>query len=247
MKIQGSSTNKPIDINFLVNRWAPLCGISLNPPGIQNPNLAMEAYFNAMKAFPQYSSSYRILTNPEQNSSDKKQSSAAQRQNSIQDLTSASKNVLAKQAGSKEESKKILTTTCYGDVSSLGLANDVLAYNYGLLYPIISDVFAAIRNGISPACRHYQLENMFVSGENGIIKGNILFTRWLFWKAPDGSWAPNQPPFEPRYLGRYAGRDFWTTSPSCINDFIILAINATANSHAAAQNAPKATPTPALQ
>jgi hypothetical protein len=204
MKIQGSSTNKPIDMNYLLNFWAPQCGISLNPPSIQNPNVAMESYLNALKAFPQYSSSYRLLPNQKQNSTD-----------------------------SKQNQQKILTTVCYGDVSSLGLANDSIAYQYGLLYPTISEVF--------------QLENMFVSKENGIVKGNILFTRWLFWKAPDGSWAPNEPPFEPEYLGKYGARDFWTTSPACINDFIILTINATANSHAAAENAPKVTPTPALQ
>jgi len=225
MKIQGSSTTEPINMNYLLNSWAPQCGISLKPPAIQNPNVAMEAYFNGLKAFPQYSSSYRILLNPNQNSSDKKQNSTETKQNGT----------------------KIKTTMCYGDVSSLGLANDQLASNYGLLYPTISDVFGAMRNGISPGCRHYQLRNMFVSTENGIIKGNILFTRWLFWKAADGSWAPNQPPFEPEYLGRYGGRDFWTTSPACINDFVILTINATANSHAAAENAPKATPTSTLQ
>jgi hypothetical protein len=147
---------------------------------------------------------------------------------------------------STKNQQKILTTECYGDVSSLGLSNDNLAYIYGLLYPTIHDVYAELRNVISPACRHYQLENMFVSRENGIVKGNILFTRWLFWKAPNGSWAPNDPPFVPEYLGKYVGRDFWTTSMPCLNDFIILSINATANSHAAAQNVPKVTPTPAL-
>jgi hypothetical protein len=218
MKIQGSSTNKPIDMNYLVNFWAPQCGISLNPPSIQNPNVAMESYFNALKAFPQYSFSYRLLPDQKQNSK-----------------------------GAKQNQQKILTTVCFGDVSSLGLANDSIAYQYGLLYPTIAEVFASLRNGIGPACRHYQLENMFAFRENGIVKGNILFTRWLFWKAPDGSWAPNEPPFEPEYLGKYGARDFWTTSPACINDFIILTINATANSHAVAQNAPKVTPTPALQ
>ena len=147
----------------------------------------------------------------------------------------------------KQTEQKILTTTCYGPVSSLGLANDQISYVYELLYPTIEEVLAVLRNGSSPACRHYQLENMFVSRENGIIKGNILFTRWLFWKSPDGSWSPNNPPSEPEYLGKYGGRDFWTTSPGCVNDFIILSINSTANSHAAALNAPKTTPTPQLQ
>jgi hypothetical protein len=38
--------------------------------------------------------------------------------------------------------------------------------------------------------------------------------------------------------------DFWTTASACVSDFIILGINATANSHAAAQNAPKGGTTP---
>ena len=225
IKIQDSDTNRPIDMNLVSNIWAPQCGISLNSPGITNPNVAMEAYFNGLKAFPRYSSSYKLLPNQTQDSNGNKQNST----------------------GSKQTEQKILTTTCYGPVSSLGLANDQISYVYGLLYPTIEEVLAVLRNGSSPACRHYQLENMFVSRENGIIKGNILFTRWLFWKSPDGSWAPNNPPSEPEYLGKYGGRDFWTTSPGCVNDFIILSINSTANSHAAALNAPKTTPTPQLQ
>jgi len=207
-KIESASVNKPIDLNYIVKSWGPtLCGISLDPPRIQNPNDAMEAYLNAMKAFPEYS-------------------------------------VYKK---SPNQQVKILQSKCFGPVSTLGLVNDSLAYNYGLLYPTILDVFAALRSGLSPACRHYQLTNMFVHEENGLVRGDILFTRWLFWRAADGSWAPYNPPFVPEYLGKYGGRDFWTTSLACINDFILLGINATANSHAAAQNTQKIGPTPALQ
>jgi hypothetical protein len=208
MKIQSASVNKPIDLDYIAKRWGPtLCGISLNPPRINNPNDAMEAYLNAMLAFPEYS-------------------------------------VYKKAANKKPE---ILQSKCFGPVSTLGLVNDSLAYNYGLLYPTIHDVTVTLRNGLSPSCRHYQLANMFAYKENGIVRGDILFTRWLFWKAADGSWAPYNPPTVPEYLGKYADRDFWATSLACINDFILLAINATANSHAAAQNQPKTGPTPALQ
>jgi hypothetical protein len=222
MKIQSASTILPIPMEYLVGTWAPQkCGISLNPPAIQNPEDAMAAYLSALKAFPE-----------------------AQKQNVTDNKEKTTK---PKQLVTNKNQKQLLTTKCYGDVSTTGLDNDSLAAQYGLLYPTMHDVFVAVRNGLSPACRHYQLENMFVSGENGTINGNILFTRWLFWRARDGSWAPSKPPSEPQYLGNYGGRDFWTTSPACIDDFILITINATANSHAAAQTAPKATTTPAIQ
>jgi len=266
MKIQSSSTRNPIDLKLL-NAWAEVqCGISLGislngppsdamkvyfgylgvapdaieaylnslgislnaPKGIHNPNDAMEAYFNAMRAFPQTSSSYKNSTD-QTDQTDQTQSSTGQKQQAT-----------SQQATLKEK--------CYGDVSTTGIANDSLASNYGLLYPTISDVFIALRNGLSPACRNYQLKNMFESEENGIIKGDMLFTRWLFWKARDGTWLPvKNPPSEPQYLANYGGRDFWTTSTACLDDFILLTINATANSHAAAQAAPKTTTTPATQ
>ena len=74
-----------------------------------------------------------------------------------------------------------------------------------------------------------------------IFRQDTIFKRWLFWKDPNGNWAPDSPPSEPEYLGKYDNRDFWTTSTACLGDFVVLAINATANSHAAAQNAPKPT------
>jgi hypothetical protein len=140
----------------------------------------------------------------------------------------------------------ILETTCYGKVSTLGIINYSLDYNYGLLYPTIRDVFSAIRNGLSPGCRDYQLKHVIVPDETGVIRPYVLFERWLFWRDANGKFAPYYPPSAYEYLGKYGNHEFWTTSHDCLSDFIILGINATANSHAVAVNSAKIGPTPAL-
>jgi hypothetical protein len=130
-----------------------------------------------------------------------------------------------------------------------------LAKQYGLLYPSKQEVLAELRNGLSPSCRSYQLSRLRADDSQNPGKQRFrydtLFQRWLFWKDSNGNWqpsAPNGPPqgYRLEYLGKYGTHDFWTTSAACLHDFIVLSINATANSHAAAQNAPKPTgPTPA--
>jgi hypothetical protein len=127
----------------------------------------------------------------------------------------------------------------------LGSPSSSLATQYGLLYPRKGVVSHELRNGLSPGCRSYQINNL-MSGDSKnfakrIFRQDTIFKRWLFWKDPNGNWAPDSPPSEPEYLGKYDNRDFWTTSTACLGDFVVLAINATANSHAAAQNAPKPT------
>src|ERR1700730_12629736 len=82
--------------------------------------------------------------------------------------------------------------------------------------------------------------------ETGLARSDRLFEKWLFWRDAGGGWAPENPPYMPEYLGIYGNREFWTTSHACLSDFIILTINATANSHAAALNTQKVGPTPAL-
>ena len=203
MKPYWASTNKPIDFDRFARVADQQCGISLKPLGIKNPNLALEAYLNALKAFPE---------------------------SSIFD----------------DKKPLKLSTRCYGEVSTLGLVNSALAFNYGLLYPTIKDIFTAIRNGLSGGCRHYQNQFIIAPKETGLARGDRLFERWLFWKDASGSWAPYTPPFTPEYVGRYGNREFWTTARSCLSDFIILAINATANSHAAAHSSAKIGPSPAL-
>jgi hypothetical protein len=128
----------------------------------------------------------------------------------------------------------------------LGQVANSLAGQYGLLYPSKHVVFSSIRNGLSPGCRKYQIANL-VDTEKRKFRHDTLFQRWLFWKNSSGGWAPYPPPAEPEWLGKYGNHDFWTTSRACLNDFIVVGINATANSHAAAQNAPKPTgPTSAV-
>jgi hypothetical protein len=145
-------------------------------------------------------------------------------------------------------------SSCYSIYGVLGqpLGNPTssLAAQYGLIYPPKKVVLAELRNGLSPECRNYQLINLIINDLQNSGKKKFrqdkLFERWLFWKKVDGTWSPYTPPSSPEYLGKYGDRDFWITSRACLADFIVLAINATANSHAAAQNAPKQTgPTPA--
>jgi hypothetical protein len=147
------------------------------------------------------------------------------------------------EAASGEVNK--LYSKCYG--LRPGIVNESLAHNYGLLYPTVDNVFGAVRNGLSPNCRRYQIRNLFIPNENGVVRADRLFERWLFWKDAGGAWAPYNPPSAPEYLGKYGNHEFWTSSPACLSDFIVLAINSTANSHAAAQNVSKPTgPTSAV-
>ena len=136
----------------------------------------------------------------------------------------------------------------------LGVISTVLGQQYGLLYPNKQEVLAALRNGLSPGCRSYQEANLIdpdpKDPKRKRFRQDTLFARWLFWKSSRGDWQPpypNGPPlgYEPQWLGKYGNHDFWTTSEACLNDFIVLAINATANSHAAAQNSQKGGTTPA--
>jgi hypothetical protein len=204
LKVYWADTRNQIDFDSFASTANEWCGISLKPAlGITNPNVAMEAYLNGLKAFPE--------------------------------------------SFTAEQGKPLrLRTKCYGEVSTLGVVNSSLAFNYGLLYPTIKDVFAAVRNGLSGGCTNYQNRWVIAPKETGLARSDRLFEKWLFWRDAGGGWAPENPPYMPEYLGIYGNREFWTTSPACLSDFIILTINATANSHAAALNTQKVGPTPAL-
>jgi hypothetical protein len=136
----------------------------------------------------------------------------------------------------------------------LGVTNSALAEQYGLAYPSKQEVLASLRNGLSPGCRRYQEKYLVVYDvehpNKQWFRQDTLFARWLFWKDSSGNWQPPYPNGPPpdstfEYLGKYGNHDFWTTSAACLNDFIVLAINATVNSHAAAQNSQKGGTTPA--
>jgi hypothetical protein len=134
---------------------------------------------------------------------------------------------------------------CYASFGRpLGVVSTTsLSAQYGLAYPDKKDVSAALRNGLSPGCRSYQLANLVAADPQNprkqFFRQDTLFERWIFWRDNSGAWAPYYPPSQPEYLGKYGNRDFWTTSPACLADFIVITINATAASHAIAQNAPK--------
>jgi hypothetical protein len=156
---------------------------------------------------------------------------------------------------------KTAPTQCFKTiVAGTGITNADLANTYGLLSPTREHLLTSLRNGYSPDCRNYQLKNLQLGTEV-----DKIFERWLFWRDSDGNWQPQDelPPdvfpdgrqplplsqlpkgaFEP--LGSFRNHDFWTTASACVSDFIILGINATANSHAAAQNSQKGGPTSAL-
>ena len=161
-------------------------------------------------------------------------------------------NVSVNAPPSKKETKP--SVPCL--YTPLNFISSYLAQQYGLVYPPRHVVSAFLRNGVSPGCRSYQLKFLVNHDENGNIiyykngrvsfKDNWLFERWLFWKDDEGNWQPNYPPFEPAYLGHYGTHDFWTTSDACLSDFMILAIDSTANSHATAQASPKTGSTPSL-
>jgi hypothetical protein len=114
-----------------------------------------------------------------------------------------------------------------------------LNVQYGVYYPTPSQVYQDLRAGLSAGCRHFQFEQRKYGN-------TLLFARWLFWRDEKGNYAPYDPrTFDPktefplRSVGPYGGREFWTISQACLSDFVILSINSTANSHAAAQASQK--------
>ena len=199
------------------------CGISSKPPEIEYYKDAMNAYLTAMAAFPP----------------------ALSQTKGTPATTSASST---KGASSTEGTSTDPCFEKFARITPLGLTSGALLQNYGLIYPSKNDVIFALRNGLSPDCRNYQLANLPVDDQKN-IRQNVLFARWLFWKDASGRWAPNPsgPPAGAKSLGQYGNHEFWTASAACLNDSIILGINATANSHAAAQNTPKGGTTPASQ
>jgi hypothetical protein len=135
---------------------------------------------------------------------------------------------------------------------------------YGLYYPTSEDILTDLRNGISANCRHYHFKEIFYPPQ-GANHTKDMFARWLFWMGKGNKLEPYDPtpvseqsqPLsedasddeEPKgaryrirlhYLGQYGGRRFWTTTRACLSEFVIIAINSTANSYAAAQASPKA-------
>lgn len=191
------------------------CGISWSPYEITNPDAAAQSYFGAWNAFPAPSFTPTKEISP-----------------------------------TTDTSEQSVCYSIYGVLGQpLGQAGNSLAAQYGLLYPRKDVVLAALRNGLSPDCRSYQINYLLVDDPENPgqkkFRHDTLFERWLFWRDANGSWAPYAPPSAPGYLGKYGNHDFWTTSTACLADFVVLAINSTANSHAAAQNASKPTGTTA--
>jgi hypothetical protein len=224
------------------------CGISLGdpskkiPPEVVKFAEAITAYFQGLRAFPaDTSASKGAPASPPVSSAADIQNSSSSKYRTSSANHSPSKNSISSTDDSSTNSK------CFGfPLSAFGVTSGQLAMNYGLLYPSIRDVWTALRNGLSPACRKYQIDHLTYDTPLGrVFPNNIIFVRWLFWRDARGGWAPYAPPEDAplEYLGRYVNRDFWTTAPACLSDFIVIAINATANSHAAAQNTPKPTGT----
>jgi len=206
------------------------CGISWEPPRITKPQNAMAAYFQAYNAF---------TTAPAPPAGT---------------VTSPTKTPAA---STKAPASKTVEP-CYGTQAQT-IASPTLAQYYGLFSPTRQQVATALRNGLSPTCRRYQLRYISAHDENGNIvydsegkakmRSDLLFERWLFWKNDKGVWQPQDPPtdasLEP--LGHYGRHDFWTAANgACVSDFIILVIHSTANSHAAALASSKGGVTPAI-
>jgi hypothetical protein len=227
-------SGEPIKWDQLAAQAKSKCGISAGdpakhiPPGIIDPGKAMKAYLEALKAFP--------ATFPTKNSTDS---------------TDKKNDKEMKKATSTVSTNE--TSECFynWDVSFFSIASGYLAKQYGLLYPNKDDVFSSLRNGLSPECRRYQIESLKSTFPNGdiVFRSDALFARSLFWKDSSGGWQPRYGPpagYLMDHIGKYGNRDFWTTSHACLADLVVLAINSTANSHAAAQNNQKGGPTPAL-
>jgi len=128
--------------------------------------------------------------------------------------------------------------------TTLGLGTVI--QNFNLFYPTPQDIFFQIRNGLSTACRQYQIT--YRLEEKGGLKSPHTYVRWLFWRDEQkpGGWGPELLPKDakgvppsPGFLGTYEGREFWTASPACLADFIVIALNSTAGSHATALASPK--------
>ena len=143
------------------------------------------------------------------------------------------------------------TKNCFNNNTIQISISASLAKSYGLLYPNAQQVTGDFRNGTSPSCREYQLDHLRLNGQ---LDPKRLFARWLFWKNPDQSWGPEAPSAKTlKTLQPYPGtfgvsnRQFWLADTACVSDFIILAIDSTANSHAAAQASPKGSNVPTGQ
>jgi hypothetical protein len=114
------------------------------------------------------------------------------------------------------------------------------------VYPTTADVIRIITKGMSLECQQYQHEKPATPP--------VLYRRWLFWKAPDGTWEPHAPPSEAELasvgtglesIGTYGGHEFWLASRACYSDFVVLDLASTAAAHAAANSAVKVTTPPA--
>jgi len=213
------------------------CGLTLNYE-IKDPTNVLVSYFETLSAFPELE---------DENSSTKASSTK----------TSSTKTSSTKTSSTKTPEGE--RNPCYGPHFRSGLVNigpQSLAQQYGLKYPTPEQVATHIRTGISPTCRRYQLPNIHqdqdIKDTRHISQQPIrgyLFTRWLFWKDANGDLRKPYPPppgAPLEYLGKYGNHEFWTTGRACISDFIVIVINATANSHAVAVSSPKPGPTPAL-
>jgi hypothetical protein len=242
-----------VDTNWILSQQK-YCGITLGPNwreiltsptkpvtvSVDDPNKALTAYLQAWNAFPQPAGD----TGPAPALAKADMQFAPDTTFAVKlsallnhPNTSAKPNMRVQHASSQTVSNN-LKFTCFADtLTPFGFVNTYLSNLYGLLYPGPHRVFVSLRNGLSPACREYQIDHL---SSNGRFSTDRIFQRWLFWR---GAPYPLPSPEVPEYVGRYGNRDFWTTSPACLNDFILLTINATANSHAAAQNTPKQTGT----
>ena len=216
----------------------------------------MAAYFDALNAFPQASSAPQTV-NLKISGPPLKFSEAGKATVSVPALGATATSSLsfpsvpfngvtvpARISPSPGSAPKL----CYGqDVKGNGIVGSALANAYGLAYPNKELVFTSLRNGYSPDCRYYQLNHLLTDNQEA-LKANVLFVRSLFWRDQNGAWKPEDPPKDVplNILDTLGNHAFYTTQSACVSDFILLGINATANSHAAAQNSQKGGPTPAL-
>lgn len=202
----------------------PECGISWNPPTVVDPSAAIVAYFLAINAFPYPSASSSLIHC---------YSGLPLRAPTVPAAAPAVSGIGTGTAAAPQTTARIVGNgaTQVGTAATLNTA-------FGLSYPSPEQVYSAMHQGISAACKHYQVTQLQLGGPAG---KRTFFARWLFWKDVSGNWKPERPPAGVMLesLGTYGDHEFFTSASACVSDFIILAISATANSHSAAQASPK--------
>jgi hypothetical protein len=232
------------------------------PPRIINSRLAMQAYFAALKAFP-YSNDPvnqpESVPNPRDRHSKIKAAIAKHtdpKDQNLAELWASEHNDCFDPKPSDQDGTTAHASTIVappipgpaGRVAGIPASQAVITASdnkpviqttatlntyFGLTYPTRDMVHDELRNGTSVDCRYYEISAL-------AHQNDALFARWLFWRNPDGSWAPvKDAPEHLVSLGTYNGHEFFTPAPACVSDFMILAISSVANSHAASQATPK--------